>query len=222
MIMQRRINQKMRFLHIIISLLFSFSAPIAIANGVESNISITKIDPSFYKISPHDIVYGKSDASISVLEYYSLTCPHCAYFYLKIFPSIKRKYIDTGYVKWIKRLYVIDQASMDGSLLLNCIQDDKQRKNYLTILLSKQSSWAFQKDPSEVLSNIASLGGINHQKFQKCMKDKDAEHRIKSLSIKAINEAKIEGTPSFYINAEKLEAFSEKSFTDSFDKILAK
>jgi protein-disulfide isomerase len=184
------------------------------------NKASQNIEQSFYKVSPYDIVYGNDNASIEVLEYFSLTCSHCSYFYLSIFPELKKKYIDTGKVKWIKRLYVGDRAAMDGSLLLNCV-DKSMRKKYLNILLSKQSNWAFQQDPGAVLSNIASLGGISNKKFQDCMDDKKSGQGIKALTIKAVENAKIMGTPTFYINKEKLNIFSDQAFKERFKEILS-
>ena len=63
------------------------------------NKAIPKIDQSFYKVTPYDIVYGSDNAAIEVLEYFSLTCSHCSYFYQSIFPELQKKYIETGKVK---------------------------------------------------------------------------------------------------------------------------
>ena len=209
--MHKRINWAL-------ALIITVSALTSLAS-VETDKSI-KIDPSFYNITPYDLVYGNDDAPIKVLEYYSLTCPHCAYFYINVFPPLKKKYIDTGKVKWIKRLYVRDRAALEGTLLLNCV-DKSKRENYLRILLAKQSNWAFQKNPGEVLENIANLGGISKQNFQKCMDNKKAAHEMHALTTKAVEVAGVTGTPSFYVNLEKLEAFSDQAFKDRFNEILA-
>ena len=117
------------------------------ANAIETDASTeaVKIIPTnFYKAEPYDIVYGKENAPIQVLEYYSLTCPHCSQFYSSVFPDLKKEYIDSGKVKWIKRGLVMDLQSMKGELLLACASKEF-RERYLKILLSKQSSWAYQK-----------------------------------------------------------------------------
>lgn len=210
----------------ILALLISFFSFSLIAKAeksfdaeVNSNQSIEKIDASFYTINSYDMVYGKEDAPIQVIEYYSLSCPHCAYFYLSVFPDLKKKYIDSGKVRWIKRIYVRDKAAMEGALLLSCVEESR-RENYLRILLDKQSNWAFGQNSMEVLGNIASLGGLSKQTFQKCMDDKKTEHNIKAITIKAVEVAKISGTPSFYVNQEKLLAYSDKDFKNKFDEIL--
>lgn len=214
--MQRTSN----FLLLVMIALTSFVSAAFEDREASSNQALKIIDKSFYNVNPQDIVYGNDKAPIEVLEYFSLTCPHCAYFYLSIFPDLKKKYIDTGRVKWIKRLYIGDRAALEGSLLLSCV-DISKRNIYLDILLSKQSNWAFRKDPGEVLQNIAGLGGISQDKFQNCIDDKKMQHQLKAITIKALEVANISGTPTFYINNEKLDIFSDQAFIDKFNEILA-
>ena len=179
------------------------------------------IGSEFYSLNSMDYVYGKDDAPIQVLEYFSLTCPHCSYFYENIFPKLKEEYIDTGKVKWIKRPFILDHASMKGSMLMACI-DKNNYESYLKILLIKQANWAYQKDFISVLSNIASLGGMGKKKFDQCMNDKKTEQAIHNITIEARDKLKISGTPSFYINNEYLTNFSYEAFRDHFDKMLKK
>ena len=207
----------------IIALIFGALAFVSFVNAnAVTDDALQKIDISFYKTNPYDIVYGKEDAPIQVLEYYAVSCTHCAYFYLNVFPPLKQKYIDDGRVRWIKRSYVVDQASMQGSLFLNCFDGD-QRKNYLKILLAKQSNWIFAKDDArKTLGNIARLGGMSQQTFQQCMNNKETEHQIRVVTNQAIKVAKISGTPTLYVNQERILNFSEQSFAESFNAILAK
>jgi len=215
--MRRRTNFSLAFI-------FALVAFVGLANATEAEApkeALKIIPASFYQLEPYDIVYGKEDAPIIVLEYYSLTCPHCAQFYLSSFQDLKKEYIDSGKVRWIKRSLVMDLQSMKGTLLLGCVKAES-RENYLKILLTKQSSWAYQRNFINVLANIASLGGMSNKSFQACMNDDEQEHIIRGISIKASHEAKISGTPTFYVNAEKLTVFSEKSFKDRFNDILKK
>lgn len=196
---------------------------ILICSSIEASSNPVKeapkhLDESFYKVSPYDIVYGKEDAPIKVLDYYSLTCPHCASFLENFFPKIKKNYIDTGKVQWIKRIYVMDPQGNDGALLLACV-DENKRESYLKILLSKRSNWVSSNNYVNVLENIARLGGMSEEKFNACMKDKKTEAAIKQLALNAMKVG-INGTPMFYVNQERLLIDSEKSFFIAFDKIL--
>ena len=91
-------------------------------------VSLTNIafaNVNFFEPQVNDLTYGKSDAPIQVLEYYSLTCPHCSYFYLNSFPNLKRDYIDKGNVKWIKRSYTADLPSLKATMFLSCVPKDR-------------------------------------------------------------------------------------------------
>lgn len=181
---------------------------------------ISAANEEFFKETySYDIVYGKNDAPVQVLEYYSLTCPHCSHFYTHSFPKLKQDYIDTGKVKWIKRSYTIDKQSLKGTMLLECVDKDK-RENYLKILLNKQSNWAYQKDFITILENIASLGGMKKETFKECMENKELELKITNASQQAREALKITGTPSFFINKEYKKVYSENSFREALDSAL--
>jgi protein-disulfide isomerase len=168
-----------------------------------------------------DFVYGKDDAPVTVLEYYSLSCPHCSNFYANIFPSLKKEYIDTGKVKWIKRSYAFDSPSIKGTMLIECVEKNR-RESYLKILLAKQANWAYQKDFIYILANIASLGGMNVAAFNKCMDNKANEQAITDAANNAKEKLKISGTPAFFMNGEQVKIYSENSFKEYIDKLLAK
>lgn len=195
----------------LLSMFFAFASLASAENN---------IDDLFKPKYLSDIVHGNNDAPITVLEYYSLSCPHCSYFYASIFPSLKKEYIDTGKVKWIKRSYAIDSASLKGTMLIECVEKER-RENYLKILLAKQANWAYQKDFIHILSNIASLGGMNIDKFNNCMNNKTNEKLISEASNNARELLKISGTPSFFVNKEQVKVYSENAFKQVFDKLLA-
>jgi protein-disulfide isomerase len=180
-----------------------------------------QVDDLFKPKYLSDFVYGNENAPITVLEYYSLSCPHCSYFYASIFPSLKKEYIDTGKVKWIKRSYAIDYASIKGTMLIECVDKDR-RESYLRILLSKQSNWAYQKNFIHILSNIASLGGMNIDRFNNCMNNKSNEKLISEASSNSRELLKLSGTPTFFVNKEHVKVYSENAFKEVFDKLLAK
>lgn len=181
--------------------------------------SPTIVNTEVFKAGPYDMAYGLETAPIEVLEYYSLTCPHCAKFYEDIFPLLKKEYIDSGKVKWIKRSFITDANALSGTMLLNCV-DTSKKQSYLKILFSKQSNWAYQKDAVVILKNIASLGGMSQQDFTKCMGNKIQEKTIINTSNQAKDILKVSGTPAFYINQNSVSIFSHKSFKEYLDKLL--
>jgi protein-disulfide isomerase len=197
---------------------YIFIILLALANlASASDIS----DADLFQQNQYDVVYGKEDAPIQVLEYFALTCPHCSNFYENDFPKIKKEYIDKGKVRWIKRSFSSDQQSLKGTMLLSCVGKDL-RERYLKILLSKQSNWAYQTDFLEVLSNIASLGGMTKQGFNKCMNDGSLEKSIREFDNKSKDVLDLKGTPSFYVNKKLVEIYSDNSFKNIFDALLDK
>lgn len=174
-----------------------------------------------FQPTERDLIYGDKNAPIQVLEYFTLTCPHCENFFVNIFPKLKEEYIDTGKVMWIKRSFVTDFSSAKGTSLLYCL-DKKDYEKYLSILLVKQASWAYQKDPIPVLKNIAALGGMNAKEFNACMDNKEIIKEINTVAEDAKKILKISGTPVFYINQEKVSIYSYKSFKDYVDNLLEK
>ena len=189
--------------------------------GIVGLANAEPIPVEFLKPSPYDITYGNESAAIQVLEYYSLTCPHCSHFYEHSFPSLKKDYIDTGKVKWIKRSFVTDLPALKATMFLACVSKDRY-ESYLKILLSKQSNWAYQQDFLTILGNIASLGGMSPQEFKKCVDNKANEKAITDDNLKTTAALKMHGTPSFFINRELVTIYSEDSFQEHFDKLLTK
>lgn len=201
---------------------FAFSSPPKIANAVPLNKSEEAnriIDPQVFLPLQTDFVYGNKEAPISVLEVFSLTCPHCSNFYASVFPDIKRDYIDTGKVFWIKRSFAMDAQSFKGTILLSCV-DPEKRESYLKILLDKQSNWAYQENYQDILANIANLGGMSKKEFDSCVSDINRQKIINEENIKLKNQLKIEGTPAFYINQEKLILYSKESFIKKIEQLL--
>lgn len=197
---------------IICSIIILFTSVVCVATSSNAGKNI-------YNPGPYDFVSGSPDAPVQILEYFSLTCPHCENFYSNIFPKLKKEYIDTGKVMWIKRSYMTDKSSEAGTLLLNCV-DKSKYEAFLNILLIKQASWAYQKDFLDRLRNIAGLGGVNAEKFNTCMNDKKLESALRKLDHKSKKFLKIKGTPVFYINKKKVDAYSYKSFVSLITKTL--
>lgn len=180
---------------------------------------VTSNDDIFH-VKSYDITYGDNNAPVRILEYFALTCPHCEHFYVSIFPRIKELYIDTGKVFWIKRSYANDPKALSGTMLYSCADKDS-KEAYLHILLTKQSSWAYQHNFMDKLKNIAGLGGMSVNKFDACMKDTKLEKNLKNIAAEAKKKLDIQGTPFFFINGERLDAYSYKSFIRRIDEVLS-
>src|SRR5260221_11294152 len=163
-----------------------------------------------------DRVLGKPDAPITIIEYASLTCPHCADFNKEIMPELKARYVETGKAKVVYRDYPLDQWALKAAMLARCAPDDKYF-NFIDVLFQNQGTWATAKDPKAALERIAKLGGLSSEKFEACLANKSLEDAILAQSFKGQKEFDITGTPTVIVNGKKVE--TPHSFAD-LDKIL--
>lgn len=171
---------------------------------------------------PTDIVMGNPKAPVTLIEYSSLTCPHCAHFSNDIFPTIKKDYIDTGKVKYISRDFPLDGAALKAAKLPHCAGKDRYF-DFLKVLFKTQDNWAHKDDYQEILGNIARLGGMSGADFDKCMNDKELELSIADTRLHATQELNITSTPTFFINGEKLPGVGNiQAFVDVLEKALKK
>lgn len=203
-------------LTLLVGAVYTVSA-IAAPLKTETPSSVSKPDEAaYYNRLPSDIVLGADDASVVMVEYSSLSCPHCAHFQKDIFPEIKENYIDTGKVLFIHRDFPLDEPALRGAMLAHCAGNDRYY-TFIKVLFDKQDSWAYQKNYLEILSNIAKLGGISSEKFDACMQDKALEHAIVEGKFTAANIMDITSTPSFFINGAK---YSGANNYPTFSKII--
>jgi protein-disulfide isomerase len=161
-------------------------------------------------------VLGKADAPITIIEYASLTCPHCAEFNKEIMPEFKAKYVETGKAKLIYRDYPLDQWALRASMLARCAPADRYF-GFLDVLFQNQVTWATAKDPMAALERIGKLGGVSSEQFNTCMQDRALQDAVLAQSLQGQKEFDVQGTPAIIVNGKKIE--NPHSFAD-FDKIL--
>src|SRR5690606_5630190 len=117
-----------------------------------------------------DMVLGQEDAPITIIEYASMTCPHCASFPNETLDPLREKYIDTGKLRLTFREFPFDQLDLRASRLARCA-GPQRFFGMLDVLFSQQSSWSRAEDPIQALQRLARLGGISEERFQACMSD---------------------------------------------------
>jgi protein-disulfide isomerase len=150
---------------------------------------------------PQDIALGSPDAPVTMIEYTSLTCPHCADFNTRILPEIEETYVKTGKIKIIHRDYPLNAPALHGAMLTHCVNRDNYY-DMLKLLFREQEKWAFSENYKEKLAAYASLSGLSQEKFESCLNDKELENRVLNSRIYATNAYDIKGTPAFIINGE--------------------
>jgi protein-disulfide isomerase len=163
-----------------------------------------------------DVPVGKADAPVTVVEYASMTCSHCAAFYATTYPALKAKYIDTGKVRFILREFPLDPLATAGFMLARCAGDDK-REAIIDLLFAQQKNWAFTDKPVESLAVLVKQAGIGQDKFETCLKDQDLYDNINKVRDRASEKFGVSATPTFFFNGQKQ---SGEMTPESLDKIL--
>jgi len=146
-------------------------------------------------------IVGDVDAPVTIIEYASMTCPHCRAFHKDVYPAIKAKYIDTGKAKLYFREFPFDPASAAAFMLAQCAGEEKYF-SMVDILFEKQATWKRGKVVDE-LFKIGKLAGFTQESFNACLKNQELLDNVLSIQKKAAEEYGVNATPTFFINGTK-------------------
>ena len=169
-----------------------------------------------------DIALGSDKAPVTIVEYASMTCPHCAHFEETTFPELKKRYIDTGKVRFILRDFPLDNLAGAVFVLERCIAKGDPNKYYSLVqtFFGQQREWAVEK-PIPPLMAIAKQAGLNEQEFNACLSNQKAWDDMEKVRQRALKEFKVESTPTFFINGTRLTgALPIEDFAKAIDPYL--
>ena len=149
-----------------------------------------------------DIALGPADAKVTIIEYASLTCSHCAAFHKETYPELKKRYIDTGKVRFILREFPLDPLATAGFMLARC---DSESKYYpiTDLLFDQQKSWAFTEKPLDALRQMMRQAGFSQEKFDSCLRDQKLYDAVNAVKNRAMDQFKVDATPTFFINGQR-------------------
>ncbi len=169
-------------------------------------------------VSLPDMALGPKDAAVTITEYASMTCPHCARFAEDVFPKIKAAYIDTNKVRYVFREFPLDIKAAAGAMLARCIAKDDAGKYFVLIntLFKSQEEWAGPKT-TELLKLIGKQAGLSGQAVETCLKDQALLDKIAADQKYANEVLKVNSTPTFFINGDMVKG--ETSFEEFEKKI---
>ena len=150
-----------------------------------------------------DQAQGSKDAPVTLIEYASLTCSHCATFHVSTYPALKSRYIDTGKVRYILREFPLDPLAAGASVLARCAGDERYF-DVVDALFKAQKSWAFVQNPIPPLFAIARQHGFNEQSFEQCLSNQKLLDGIEEVRRRAATSFGVTSTPTFFLNGKML------------------
>jgi protein-disulfide isomerase len=164
-----------------------------------------------------DLVIGPENAKVTIVEYASMTCGHCMAFHTKVFPELKKKYVDTGKVRFIFREFPLDARAFAASMLARCAGPEKALP-LIEALFHKQADWAYvESNPTPKLFEIAKQAGFTQESFDKCLTDQKLLDQLTAIHTRANEVFGVNATPTFFINGKRLQA---APVIEEFDKVL--
>ncbi len=166
-----------------------------------------------------ELSVGKADAPVTIVEYASMTCGHCANFHNTVYPALKEKYIDTGKVRFVFREFPLDNLAAAASMLARCAGDDATHA-MISALFKTQDKWAFVRgNPVPELFKIAQQAGFSQERFDTCLKDNATLDKMISARQHASEEFGVNATPTFFINGKRFRGRADS--VEAFDQALA-
>ena len=185
--------------------------------------SLPVLADSVLEITENDFVIGDENAPITIIEYASLSCSHCANFHINTLPELKKEFVDTGKAKIVFRDFPFNYPALLGSMVLRCVPTNI-RYQYSNALYKLQSKWVVRENTKtkQELYKIMQSGGMTKEEFNHCIEDVVLENEILQGVISVQNEFKIKSTPSFIINGILVEGNKPiKDFRQIINKILS-
>ncbi len=176
-------------------------------------------------VSLPEMALGPANASVTITEYASMTCSHCAAFNANVFPKIKSEYIDTGKVRYVFREFPLDSKAAVASMLARCIAKDDAGKYFAVIdmMFKKLDEWSLPADPLQGFLRVLATLGMSEESVEACLKDQVLFDKLSADENFAHKVLKVNATPTFFINAERIKgAISFEEFDKRIKQLLMK
>jgi protein-disulfide isomerase len=195
----------------LVVVLLALMAPFFVASGVAQQAESL------------EVVMGDENAPVTVIEYMSLTCRHCANFHIETLPDVMKNYVDTGKVRFIFRDYPLDGTAYRAAIVTHCMAEAGPKRYYgfVQILFQQQQRWATARDPLAEVAKLARIGGMNQQSFDACLENETYASGVLLARTQGETEYDIQSTPSFVINGRVVPGgMSYEEFSRAIDPLI--
>ena len=163
---------------------------------------------------------GDADAPVTIIDYSSLTCPHCATFHNEILPDLKERYVETGKVRMVFRDFPLNEPAVEAAVLAHCAGPDRY-VGFLDVLFQTQESWASASDTRGALKQLGKLGGLDDSEMDACFADESMVDGVLQSRLAGQNEHNVQSTPTFVINGETYAGSRDiEEFAEIIDPLL--
>ena len=170
---------------------------------------------------PGDMALGDPSAPVTLIEFFSLTCPHCEWFHKNVYNRLKPEYVDTGRLRYIARDFPLNLPAVQAALLARCAGRDRYF-TFVDVLFQTFDDWARSSDYSEKLAQIGELGGVSRDRFDACLADADLENALFQSMATAQAEYDVNSTPTLIVNGERYEGkVSFEALAQHIDRLAA-
>jgi protein-disulfide isomerase len=169
----------------------------ATSNGGECKAKDT------FDITAEDYTLGKADAPVLMVEYASMTCPHCARFSRDVFPLLKEHYIDKGYVRYVFREFPLDRVALTVSVVGRCLPRESYIP-FIELMYSEFDTWTQQEELRGSIKEMARRAGMSGDDFEKCLATNTDATKIVERQEQSVKDYCIGGTPTFFIQGKKV------------------
>ncbi len=165
-------------------------------------------------------VIGSAEAPLTIIEYFSMTCPHCANFHRDTLPVLKERYIDTGKVRILLRDFPLDRYALFAAVIAHCAGNDRY-PTFVDVFLETQQQWMSAPDPLAALKSLGQLGGLTMEQMDACLADEKMIDAVLEMRLEGEQTYNVNSTPSFIIDG-KLYAGnnSPEGFAQIIDPLL--
>lgn len=193
-------------------------------NGSVPGVSVAKAQDADAEVAPvSDIVLGDENAPVTIVEYASFTCPHCANFHDTVFKELKKNYIDTGKVKFIHREVYFDRFGLWAGMIARC-GGDTRYSGLISMIYAGQKTWIGDGDPGLILDNLRKIGrtaGMTDDQMDACLQDEEMAQSMVAAYQKNATADEINSTPTLVIDGEKHSNLSYEDLAKLIDEKLA-
>jgi protein-disulfide isomerase len=163
-----------------------------------------------------DVWQGPESAKVTIIEYASLTCSHCAHFHKTVYPELKKRYVDGGQVRFTLREFPLDPLATAGFMLART--DNSARYYPITdMLFDTQQSWAFSNKPLDALAQMMRQAGFSQEKFETTLRDQKLYDAVNAVKNRGADKFKVDSTPTFFVNGQRIKGAAS---IDELEKII--